>query len=247
MTHGSLFSGGGFFDLAAEWMGWENKFHCEIDDSCKRILKHYWPDAKSHGDIKTTDFTIYKGSINVLTGGDPCQPSSNAGLRRGKEDDRYLWPQMLRAIKEISPAWIVNENVPGSINNGIVDQKISDMEAEGYTCWPPFIIPASAFGAPHKRNRVWIVAHSERLQQPREEPCSRKVGRVGREFKPVSWDRTWQSALCEFRGMDDGTSYRVDRLDIIRNGIVPQIAFEIFKAIEEYDSKSRFMPCLVKR
>lgn len=116
LSHGSLFSGIGGFDLAAEWMGWENKFHCEIEEFPKRVLKYYWPNAKSYDDITKTDFTIWRGKIDILTGGFPCQPYSVAGKRLGKEDDRHLWPEMLRAIREIQPSWVVGENVSGLIN-----------------------------------------------------------------------------------------------------------------------------------
>ncbi len=126
MTHGSLFSGIGGFDLAAEWMGWENKFHCELDIKCRELLKHYWPNAISYEDIKTTDFTVWRGRIGVLTGGFPCQPYSNSGLRKGKDDDRHLWPEYLRAIREIQPMVVVGENVHGLItwNEGLVFDEI---------------------------------------------------------------------------------------------------------------------------
>jgi DNA (cytosine-5)-methyltransferase 1 len=101
MTHGSLFSGIGGFDLASEWMGWENIFHCEWNEFGQRVLKHHFPKSISYGDITTTDFTIHRGQIDILTGGFPCQPYSQAGKRLGKEDDRHLWPEMLRAIREI--------------------------------------------------------------------------------------------------------------------------------------------------
>lgn len=113
MRHGSLFSGIGGFDLAAEWMGWENIFHCEKDKFCNKILKYYWPDADSHEDIKEFNGTKYRGHIDIISGGFPCQPFSTAGKRRGKADDRYLFPQALRIIKEIRPRWIVLENVAG--------------------------------------------------------------------------------------------------------------------------------------
>ena len=113
MTHGSLFSGIGGFDLAASWMGWKNAFHCEIDEFCSRVLKYHFPDSEHYGNIKTTDFTRWRGKIDVLSGGFPCQPFSLAGRRRGAEDDRYLWPEMLRAVREIRPTWIVGENVDG--------------------------------------------------------------------------------------------------------------------------------------
>src|SRR5690625_805792 len=106
MNHGSLFSGIGGFDLAAEWMGWENIFNCEIEELPRKILNHYWPDAISYEDIKKTDFTIHRGQIDILTGGFPCEPYSQAGKRLGKDDERHLWPEMLRAIREIAPTWI---------------------------------------------------------------------------------------------------------------------------------------------
>ena len=135
MRHGSLFSGIGGFDLAAEWMGWENVFHCEWNEFGQKVLKHYWPNAKSYGDIKQTDFNIWRGRIDVLSGGFPCQPYSMAGKRLGKEDDRHLWPEMLRAIREIQPRWIVGENVRGIISWGgglVFDEVQSELEAEGY-------------------------------------------------------------------------------------------------------------------
>jgi len=116
MTHGSLFSGIGGFDLAAEWMGWENKFHCEWNEFGQKVLHHYWPNAEQFTDIKKSNFTKYANRIDILTGGFPCQPYSSAGKRLGKEDDRHLWPEMLRAIKEIQPRWIVGENVYGLVN-----------------------------------------------------------------------------------------------------------------------------------
>jgi DNA (cytosine-5)-methyltransferase 1 len=103
MKHGSLFSGIGGFDLAAEWMGWENVFHCEIAEFPRKILNHYWPNADCHEDIKKTDFTKYQGTVDIISGGFPCQPYSAAGKRLGKEDDRHLWPEMLRVIREVKP------------------------------------------------------------------------------------------------------------------------------------------------
>ena len=163
MRHGSLFSGIGGFDIAAEWMGWENVFHCEWNDFGQKTLKYYWPNAKSYGDIKQTDFTIYQGQIDVLSGGFPCQPYSVSGKRLGKEDDRHLWPEMLRAIREIQPRWVVGENVRGIISWGgglVFDEVQSDLEAEGYEVLP-FLLPAVAVDAPHRRDRVWFVAYSK--------------------------------------------------------------------------------------
>jgi DNA (cytosine-5)-methyltransferase 1 len=162
MKHGSLFSGIGGFDLAADWMGWENIFHCEIAEFPRKILNHYWPNADCHEDIKKTDFTKYCGTVDIISGGFPCQPYSAAGKRLGKEDDRHLWPEMLRVIREVKPQWVVGENVRGLLNwnGGMVFHEVcADLENIGYEV-QAFIIPASGINAPHQRERLWIVAHS---------------------------------------------------------------------------------------
>ena len=162
MRHGSLFSGIGGFDLAAEWMGWENIFHCEIAEFPRKILKYHFPKSICYEDIKKTDFTKHRGKIDIISGGFPCQPYSNAGKRRGKEDDRHLWPEMLRVIREVQPRFVVGENVSGLLtwNNGMVFHEIiTDLENEGYET-QAFLIPACATNAPHRRDRIWFVAHS---------------------------------------------------------------------------------------
>ncbi len=163
MNHGSLFSGIGGFDLAATRAGWENKFHCEWNEFGQKILKYYWPESESFTDIKKTDFKSYANKIDVLTGGFPCQPYSTAGKRLGKEDDRHLWPEMLRAIREIQPRWIVGENVRGLVswNEGMVfDEVQADLENEGYQV-TPYLLPACGINAPHRRDRIWFVAYSD--------------------------------------------------------------------------------------
>jgi DNA (cytosine-5)-methyltransferase 1 len=160
MRHGSLFSGIGGFDLAADWMGWKNVFHCEWNEFGQKVLKHYWPNAETFTDITKSDFTKYANKIDILTGGFPCQPYSSAGQRKGKEDERHLWPEMLRAIHEIKPKYIVGENVFGLLNwNGgmVFDEVHSDLESEGYAV-QAVVIPAAAVNAPHGRDRVWFVA-----------------------------------------------------------------------------------------
>jgi DNA (cytosine-5)-methyltransferase 1 len=162
MRHGSLFSGIGGFDLAAEWMGWENVFHCEWNKFGQQVLKYYWPKAISYEDITKTDFTIHRGNIDIITGGFPCQPYSSAGKRLGKEDERHLWPEMLRAIREVQPSWVVGENVRGLTNwNGgmVFDEVQAELEAEGYEVLP-FLLPACAVNAPHRRDRIWFIAYS---------------------------------------------------------------------------------------
>jgi DNA (cytosine-5)-methyltransferase 1 len=162
MRHGSLFSGIGGFDLAAEWCGWENVFHCEWNTFGQKVLKHHFPNSISYNDITKTDFSIHRGAIDIISGGFPCQPYSNAGKRLGKEDERHLWPEMLRAIREIQPSWVVGENVRGLTNwNGglVFDEVQSDLEIEGYEVLP-FLLPACAINAPHRRDRIWFIAYS---------------------------------------------------------------------------------------
>jgi DNA (cytosine-5)-methyltransferase 1 len=162
MIHASLFSGIGGFDLAAEWMGWENLFHCEWNPFGQQVLKHHFPNSISYNDITKTDFSIHRGQVDILTGGFPCQPYSSAGKRLGKEDERHLFPEMLRAIEQIQPRWVVGENVLGLVNwnGGLVFQEVqTDLEAKGYEV-QAFILPACAKNAPHRRDRVWFVAYS---------------------------------------------------------------------------------------
>lgn len=170
MIHASLFSGIGGFDLAAEWMGWENLFHCEWNPFGQKVLKHHFPNSISYNDITKTDFSIHRGQVDILTGGFPCQPYSAAGKRLGTEDERHLWPEMLRTIQEVQPRWVVGENVLGltNWNGGLVFQEVqTDLEAKGYEV-QAYVLPACSKNAPHRRDRVWFVAHSNLYGQQQE-------------------------------------------------------------------------------
>lgn len=294
-THASLFSGIGGAELAASWLGWDNVFHCEINEFPRKVLEYWFPNSISYEDITKTDFTEWRGRIDVLTGGFPCQPFSVAGKRNGAEDNRYLWPEMLRAIREIQPTWVVGENVAGLLSmvqpgkaikvgraddlfdeNFIyrteqqftIDAICEDLEHTGYSV-QPFVIPACAVGAPHRRDRVWIIAHrtnarSESVQQGRKDRISEfgvvahaKGARSARELfgkqEQIQSDRQncridksdfrcfpTQSPICN---RDDGLPFRVADLSIpfprwrsksieaLGNAWVPQVAYEIFKAI----------------
>lgn len=163
MTHGSLFSGIGGFDLAAQWMGWENVFHVERDPFCRQVLSHHFPESQSFDDVKTFDATHFCGRVSIISGGFPCQPFSAAGKRAGTSDDRYLWPEMFRIIREARPTYVVAENVRGLVswNEGLVlDTVCSDLEGEGYEVFP-VILGAASVNAPHRRDRIWIVAYRD--------------------------------------------------------------------------------------
>lgn len=213
MKHLDLFSGIGGFAYAVDqvWPEAEHIF-CDNDKFCQQVLKKHWPNSKIYGDIRqlTADtywarsgtsesnpdqnreeigkernepFAEFSGQVDIITGGFPCQPFSQAGKRRGTEDDRYLWPEMLRVIREFHPRWVIGENVGGFVtwSGGLVLQQVcADLEEAGYEV-QPFIIPACAVNAPHRRDRVWIVAHTKS---------------VGSERRPKE--------ICEKDGRQDG-------------------------------------------
>ena len=286
LRHGSLFSGIGGFDLAAEWCGWENIFHCEWNEFGQRVLKHYWPKADSFGDITKTDFTKYNGTIDIISGGFPCQPYSSAGKRLGKEDERHLWPEMLRVIREVQPRYVVGENVYGLLNwNGglVFDEVHADLAAEGYET-QAVVIPAAAVNAPHGRDRIWFVAkntsgiglhngkNETRRWRDREFKSTSSFGKISETFgdvtnadtsrlykqhisteskKPLScggssYERgnfsrfPTEPPVC---GGDDGLPTKLDGITFSKwrnesikaygNAIVPQVAYQIFKTIEQ--------------
>lgn len=295
MNHGSLFSGIGGFDLAAHWMGWNNIFNCEWEEFPRQVLRHHFPESKQYGDIKEFDATAYAGRIDILTGGFPCQPYSAAGRKLGKDDERHLWPEMLRVIRECAPRYVVGENVRGLVswNGGLVFEEVcADLEALGYSV-QPCLLPAASVNAPHKRMRVWFIAYSERvrLEHPKERRGVGEIqGQVGRQpthpAEAVGSPRAsthpsharlqggkqhgapdkreqqpqpsrsvaqrsqvgdWQEfptqpPVC---GGDDGipreldsitfSKWRKESIKAYGNAIVPQVAYQIFKAIDQYE------------
>ena len=159
-----LFSGIGGFSLGLKRAGMETIGFCEIDPFCRKVLTKHWPDVPIHTDIRGLEGKDYKGRAEIICGGFPCQPFSQAGKRRGTEDDRHLWPEMLRVISEVRPTWVIGENVIGFAKLGL-DQALTDLENEGYAT-RTFNIPACAVGAPHIRQRLWIVAHADSESEP---------------------------------------------------------------------------------
>jgi DNA (cytosine-5)-methyltransferase 1 len=285
MTHASLFSGIGGFDLAAEWIGWDNIFHCEWNHFGQRVLAHHFPNSQSYNDITKTDFSIHSGKIDVLTGGFPCQPYSTAGLRKGKTDERHLFPEMLRAIKEIKPKWVIGENVRGLVSWGggvVFNEVCDDLEREGYEV-QPFLIPAASVNAPHQRQRIWFVAYSNykgrscelrKIQKENGEISQRNNNAKFSNTNNVitynsfssrrgknEWVRNRESninykidekgiwsnfptkpTIC---GGNDGIprelesttfpKWRKESIKAYGNAIVPQVAYEIFKAIQSFE------------
>jgi DNA (cytosine-5)-methyltransferase 1 len=162
-----LFSGIGGFSLGLERAGFETVAFCEIDKYCRLVLQKHWKDIKIYSDVREIKKERLEAdgipSPDVITGGFPCQPFSVAGRRQGTGDNRYLWPEMFRIIKEFKPRWIIAENVRGIINiqDGVVFEGVhADLESQNYET-QTFIIPAAGVGAPHRRDRVWVVAHSK--------------------------------------------------------------------------------------
>lgn len=161
LTHLSLFSGIGGLDLAAEWAGIKTVGQCEWADYPTKVLEKHWPDVQRWKDIRTlTKESFYERTglrtVDVVSGGFPCQPFSVAGKQRGKEDDRYLWPEMARVVEELRPAWVIGENVAGIIKLAL-DDVLFDLESKGYAT-RTFLIPASGVNARHQRYRTAIVA-----------------------------------------------------------------------------------------
>lgn len=164
MTHLSLFSGIGGLDLAAEWAGFKTVGQCEWADYPTKVLEKHWPDVTRWRDIRTlTRDSFYERTglrtVEIISGGFPCQPFSVAGKQKGKGDDRYLWPEMLRVIRELTPRWVVGENVPGILRIAAADI-VTDLEREGFNT-VVLDFEAAAVGAPHRRERVAFIANRE--------------------------------------------------------------------------------------
>lgn len=221
--HLDLFSGIGGFAHAASCTGWKTIGFSEIDTYSSAVLRKHWPDVPNYGDIRNV-----KGiKADLVTGGFPCQPYSLAGKRRGSADDRALWPEMLRVIQESRPSWVLAENVYGIINMEL-DCVLSDLEAIGYATGT-LVVPACAVDARHRRDRVWIVAHSK---------CERGRSRDNQREHAVHADprseaRGPSKGCCRVATepavgrLVDGLPNRLDRLKCLGNAIVPQVAAQI--------------------
>lgn len=273
LIHASLFSGIGGAELAASWIGWTNVFHCEIQEFQRKVLEYWFPNSISYEDITKTDFTEWRGHIDVLTGGFPCQPFSVAGKRKGAEDNRYLWGEMLRAIRQIQPTWVVGENVNGILSmvqpgkaikvgraddlfdeNFIyrteqqftIDAICEDLECAGYSV-QPFVIPACAIGAPHRRDRVWIVARlntntdCERCAGRGSQTCKRektsKQASVFRNIKrPCGEQDVANSANARSESVQQGRKDRISEFEVVAHAKGARSARELFGKQEQIQS-----------
>jgi DNA (cytosine-5)-methyltransferase 1 len=260
MIHLDLFSGIGGFAYAIDqvWDGVEHIF-CEIDPYCRALLKLRFPKARIYGDIRKfityakrmrelqsqrSEQNEWRWSCDILTGGFPCQPFSQAGKRRGKEDDRYLWPQMFRVIRIFKPTWIIAENVRGilTIEQGLVFEQVClDLEGEGYEV-QPFVIPACAVNASHRRDRIWFVANNttslgfrqkNKIQTGRygvigsdksysdteiaELSRSRTAWSRGYGFTNEAWNKNWLEVATKLCRMDDGLPAKLDGLKLSKS------------------------------
>ena len=228
MKFGSLFAGIGGFDLGLERAGLECRWQVEIDEWCRKVLTKHWPAIPKYADIREVGRNNLE-TVDLICGGFPCQPFSVAGKRRGTKDNRYLWPEMLRVVSAIKPKWVIAENVHGllSINGGMVfEQVLSDLETECYEV-TTFVVPACAADAPHRRDRVWIIANATNAGFK---------GVCKRENTADANGRIWpsESGICR---VDDGVPNRLDRLRGLGNAVVPQVVEMFGRAIMDINKE----------
>jgi len=245
----SLFTGIGAMDLGAEMAGIETIVQVEIETVYHEHLQRHWPRAKRYADIKDVQAETLP-PVDIVFEGDPCQPNSIGGKRKGTNDPRFLWPEMLRIIKAVRPSWIVNENVVGSISNMVLDRKVSDLENQGYTC-QAYSLCSYATGGNNQRQRIFLVAHaggklrtgnSQDIGTPKPDGwLDKTLLEESMENQRVLWD--WQHARGQsgriypipafgrISPMPDVAS-ELAAIKGIGNGVNPWIAFELFRNIK---------------
>jgi DNA (cytosine-5)-methyltransferase 1 len=243
LTHFSLFTGIGGLDLAAEWAGFKTVGQCEWAEYPTKVLEKHWPGVPRWRDIRSVtaeDFYKRTGlrTVTVISGGFPCQPFSLNGERKGEDDDRFLWPEMCRVISEFKPTWVLGENVLGIVSMAL-DQVLSDLENLDYST-QAFVIPACAVGAPHRRDRTFIVANSNNNRR-RNSKYGEGQGTAEREHGKGHttegmgidqiWFREWKIPTPEFLRSINGVPNRVDRIKCCGNAVSPRQAYPIFKTI----------------
>lgn len=248
-----LFAGIGGIALAAEWAGVETVAFCEQNEFCQQVIAKNFQNPPIYEDVYDltkdrliTDGVIEKnGTVDIISGGYPCQPFSLAGKQQGKADERYLWEEFFRLVKELRPTWVVGENVYGHVNNGM-PTVISDLESEGYEV-RAVVLQAADIGAPHKRERVFVVAcNAERKSILQKDQTVSAFGSQWQAWQSLTWkhwrtfsDLHWSVPKPGICGMDDGFSRGMDkdRLIALGNAVVPQQIYPIFKAIVDISNQ----------
>lgn len=253
LTAVSLFTGIGGIDLAAHHAGFTTTDMCEFDPHLRTHLARRFPKARIHGDVTTLDHDELPDHIHLLHGGYPCQPFSVAGKQKGHKDERHLWPYMRSIIKSKRPDWVLAENVKGHVTLGL-DQVIDDLEGLGYACWP-VVLPAFALGAPHTRERLFVIAHTasdgcdagevagghaqaDDYAQEREDEdqCAERCRRLRVELDRLS-DQAWGGAVePPIREVDDGVPGKLARQRHIKgygNAVVPLQVYPILCMIAD--------------
>lgn len=269
LTHISLFTGIGGIDFAADQAGFETVAQVERDGYCRKVLEKHWPGVPRFDDVRAVSArSLREAGIErptLVSGGFPCQPYSCAGKRRGREDDRFLWPEMLRIVSELRPAWVLGENVAGFVGMALEDVS-TDLERAGYAV-RAFLVPAAGVGAPHMRDRCFVVANSTRelldgrrnSRRRRAEPSdyreyvadadiqrSQRHGRlsgISRRARGVqlpSWagsrtDEDRRLAQSGICRISSGIPHRVDRLRCLGNAVVPQQVYPFLQAIADVE------------
>jgi DNA (cytosine-5)-methyltransferase 1 len=232
-----LFSGAGGMSLGLERTGqFQTLAFCEIEPYARSVLARHWPGVPCYDDVETADFASV-GPVDLVTAGFPCQDISFAGKGAGLSGDRSgLFWHILRAVCLVGQPRILLENVAGLLVRGMPEVCGALAEVGHDAEW--HCIPARAVGAPHNRDRLWILTDPQRNEQPRQEPRVGAFGRMGRVEQSVAWDGGWEAALSALRGMDDGLSRSVDRTDLMRNAVVPQVVEGIGRAILQAEGRA---------
>jgi len=250
LTHLSLFSGIGGLDLAAEWAGFTTVGQCEWADYPTKVLEKHWPNVPRWRDIRTlTGESFYERTglrtVDVISGGFPCQPHSLAGKMLAEKDERHLWPEFMRVVRELRPRTVVGENVPGLLST-IHDSVCADLEKEGYKVWT-FCVPAYAVGAHHERYRVAIVAVNKSITGSQANPKANTAGTLQKAWEHTCgwhWDclpgTYWATHKPPVFGMADGIPGGMDgrvkykaQMIALGNAVVPQQFYPIFRAIAD--------------
>ena len=239
----SLFSGGGLGDYGLELAGMEIVGQVEIDDYCQKILKLRWPDVPKWTDIKNVrgeEVVSQCGAIDLISGGFPCQPHSNIGHRKGNQDERDLWSEMFRVIKEVKPRFVVGENVSGIIGT-ILDKVLSDLESQDYQTIT-LVFPAHSIGAPHLRERLFIMANTKSnkpngVERKAESVNAKRFSRMEFKRNALASGRNFWTTESSMGRVANGIANRVDRLKLLGNGQVVQVVEWIGKQIMEYERK----------